>query len=124
MTVVSGVLAGVAVLVAVLAALATRVPTLERPARVGVLVVEALVAFFVVADLGLLLRAGDRPESWVTHAGYAVASVGLIPTVALRRPEVEPGGEAGDEPEPPSLWVVVVTLLAVAVCVLRLVQTR
>ena len=111
------------VLVAVMAALATRVTSWERTARVAVVVAEALVVLYVVAELGLLLRAdaADRPDSMLTHIGYAVAAVGLIPALAWR-PPTDPNAEA--EPEPVSLWVLVVVLLAVAVCVIRLVQTR
>lgn len=118
-----GIVVGVLALVAVTAALATRVPTLERPVRVAVVAVEALLVFFVVADLGLVLRAddADRPESMLTHVGYAVAAVGLLPLLAWRRPPLEDPQAAV---EPVSLWVVVVTLVAVAVCVIRLAQTR
>lgn len=123
MTVVSGVLAGVLALVALAAALATRRPSLERPVRVAVVVAEALVVLFAVVDLGLVLRAGedDRPESLITHLGYAVAAVGLLPLLAWRRPPVD---DPDAEVEPVSLWVVAVALLAVAVCVVRLAQTR
>lgn len=129
MTVVSGVLAGVAGLVAVLAVAATRVPSLDRPFRVAVVVVEVLVVGYVVADTGLLLRTGDRPDSLVTHVGYAVASVGLLPALAWRQPaadgaeDVEHTGDTEDS-EPVSPWVVAVALVAVAICLLRLAQTR
>lgn len=123
MTVLSAVVVGVVVLIAVAAALATRVPTLERPVRIAVVAVEALLAFLVVADLGLVLRAeqADRPSSMLTHVGYAVAAVGLVPLLAWRRPPVD---DPDAEVEPVSLWVVVITLVAVAVCVVRLAQTR
>ena len=87
-TVVSGVLAGVLALVAVAAALATRVPALERPVRVAVVVAEALVVVFVVADVGLVLRAdaADRPDSLITHLGYALARSGSCrPSSGARR---------------------------------------
>ena len=87
MIVVSGVLAGLLVLVAVAAVLATRIASLERPVRTAVVVAEAVVVLFVVADLGLVLRAdGDRPDSLFTHFGYAVAAAGLIPALAWRVP--------------------------------------
>ena len=122
-TVLSGVVVGVVALVAVSAALATRVPSLDRPVRVAVVAVEALVAFVVVADLGLVLRAdaADRPSSMLTHVGYAVAAVGLLPLLAWRRPPVD---DPEAEVEPASLWVVVIALVAVAICVVRLAQTR
>ena len=115
--------AAVLVLAALLAVAATRVPALDRPVRHAVTPLVVLVAVLVVADLGLVLRAeaADRPESMLTHVGYAVASVGLVPMLVLRRPAAE---EPDDEVEPASLWVVAVALLAVAICVVRLVQTR
>ncbi len=115
-------LATALLLLAAAAALSTRLPALDRPVRLGTYVAEALVAAFAVVDLGLVLRAdpGDRPESLVTHLGYALAAVGLVPALAMRQTPVE----EGSEPEPVSAWVVAVALLAVAVCVVRLVQTR
>ena len=118
-----GIVVGVLALVAVTAALAIRVPPLERPFRFVVVAVEALLVFFVVADLGLVLRAddADRPSSMLTHVGYAVATVGLLPLLAWRRPPVDDPDAVA---EPVSLWVVVITLVAVTVCVVRLGQTR
>lgn len=117
----SAVLAGGLALLAVAAALATRVPALERPVRAAVIAAEGVAVLFVVADLGLVLR-GDKPgpDSLFTHLGYAAASAGLIPVLAWRVPI----DESGEGVEPASLWVVVVALLAVAVCVVRLAQTR
>ena len=118
MIVTAWLVAAVLVLAALAAAAATRVTALERPVR---LAVTPLVVVLVVADLGLVLRAdpADRPDSMLTHLGYAVASVGLVPMLLQRRPPAE-----GAEAEPASLWVVALALLAVAVCVVRLVQTR
>lgn len=123
MTILTGVVVGLLALLAVTAGLATRVPALERPVRVGVAAVEALVVFFVVADLGLVLGAetDERPGSMLTHVGYAVAAVGLLPLLAMRRP---PHDDPDAEVEPASLWVVAIALVAVAVCVVRLAQTR
>lgn len=123
MEIVGWLAAGVLVLLAVAAALATRVPALGAPVRHSVTAVEALLVVLVVADLGLVLRAdpADRPDSMLTHVGYAVAAVGLIPLLAWRRP---PHDDPDAEVEPASLWVVAVALLAVAVCVARLAQTR
>lgn len=115
--------AAVLVALAVLAGAATRVAVLERPVRVAVPVVEGLLLVLVVADLGLVLRADaeDRPDSMLTHLGYGVAAVGLLPLLVSRRPDP-------DDPEAPvepaSLWVLAIALVAVAVCVVRLVQTR
>jgi len=115
--------AAVLVVAALAAILATRLPGLERPVRLAVTPLVVLVAVLVVADLGLVLRAegAGRPDSMLTHVGYAVASVGLVPLLVQRRP---PAAEPDAEVEPASLWVVAVALLAVAVCVVRLVQTR
>ncbi len=123
MNILPGIVVGVLALIAVTAALASRVPSLERPVRVAVVAVEALLVFLVVADLGLVLRAddADRPSSMLTHVGYAVAAVGLLPLLAWRRPPVD---DPDAEVEPVSLWVVVITVVAVAVCVVRLTQTR
>ncbi len=124
MVVAAWVLAGVLVWAALLGGAATRFAALERPLRASLTPLVVLVAVFVVADLGLVLRSApaDRPESMFTHLGYAVASVGLVPALTTR----QPGATDTDEPEtePVSLWVVVVALLAVAICVVRLVQTR
>jgi hypothetical protein len=75
-----------------------------------------------VVDLVLMLSsdAADRPDSMLTHVGYAVASVGLLPLLIWRQPPEEPDAVV----EPASLWIVAIALLAVAVCVVRLVQTR
>ena len=93
--------------------------------RVAVVVAEALVVVFVVADVGLVLRAdaADRPDSLITHLGYALAAVGLVPALVWRAPTPDEE-EHEAAPEPVSLWVVAVALLAVAVCVVRLAQTR
>ena len=123
MEIVGWLAAGVLVVLAAAAAVATRVTGLDQPVRHAVTAAEALLVVFVVADLGLVLRAdpADRPDSMLTHVGYAVAAVGLIPLLVSRRP---PPGDPDAEVEPVSLWVVAVALLAVSVCVVRLVQTR
>lgn len=122
MTLLAWSLAAVLVLLAVAAAVSTRVPALDRPVRLATYAAEGLVVLFVVADLGLVLRADadDRPDSMVTHLGYALAAVGLVPALTMR--PAAPGDH--DEPEPASAWVVAIALLAVAVCVVRLAQTR
>lgn len=116
-------LAAALVVLAVLAAVSTRSPSLQRPVRLGSTVLQVAVAVLVVADLGLVLRAdvADRPDSMLTHVGYALAAVGLVP-VLTRRPV--PPGEEHVEPEPVSPWVLAIALVAVAVCVVRLAQTR
>jgi hypothetical protein len=115
--------AGLLLVLAVLAAAATRVTALERPVRTALVAAEVVVAFVVVADIGLLLRADatERPDSMVTHIGYAVAAAGLLPALVWRAPAQAEGDPDADEA---SLWVVAIALVAVAVCVVRLVQTR
>ena len=110
-------------LLAVVAGIATRVPVLDRPVRLATYGAEALVVLVAVVDVGLLLRAepADRPDSMLTHVGYAVVAAGLLPLLVWRRPLEE---EQAADPEPVSLWVVVVALLAVAACLVRLAQTR
>ncbi len=123
MTILTGVVLGVLVVFAVAAALATRAPSFEAPVRSAAVAVEGLLVLFVVADLGVVLVAdeAERPASMVTHLGYAVAAVGLLPLLAWRRPPLD---DPEAEVEPVSLWVVALTLIAVAVCVVRLAQTR
>lgn len=123
MTILAWLTAGLLVVVAALAGVATRVPRLEKPVRTALVPVEALVALVVVVDLGLLLRgdAADRPDSMVTHVGYAVAAAGLVPALVWRAPGHD---EHDADADVASLWVITVTLLAVAVCVVRLWQTR
>lgn len=123
MTTFAWLVAAALLLLAVTAAVATRVPALDRPVRLAVAAAEALVVLVAVVDVGLLLRAdaADRPDGLVTHVGYAIVAVGLLPLLVLRGPlEDDPEGD----PEPVSLWVVVVALVAVAACVVRLAQTR
>lgn len=121
MTLLAWSLAAALVLLAAVAAASSRLPALERPVRLATYAAEGLVVLYAVADLGLVLRAdpADRPDSLVTHLGYSVAAVGVVPLLAMRASPVE----EGSEPEPVSPWVVAVALLAVAVCVVRLAQT-
>ena len=115
-------LAAVLVVLAAVAAAATRVPSLERPVRVAALVAEVVLLVVTAVDLVLVLGAdaADRPDSMLTHVGYATATVGLLPLLVWRQPPEDPDAVV----EPASLWVVAIALLAVAVCVVRLVQTR
>lgn len=124
MEIVAWLLAGLLLLLAAAALVATRRPGLERPVRLGLVGAELATALVVVADLGLVLGAapGERPDSLLTHFGYAVAAVGLVPALVWR-PPADPD-DAPAAPEPVSLWVVAVALAAVAVCVVRLAQTR
>lgn len=90
---------------------------LERASRIGVEIAEGLLLLVVGADL-LAWAAGDGPDDPVTHVGYAVAAVAVLP-ILTRRPTVE------DEPDPapPSLWVLAVAAVAVAVVLWRLGAT-
>jgi hypothetical protein len=119
-------LAAALTVLAVVAAAANRVPTLDRPVRMAALVAEAVLVVVTVVDLVLVLLAdaADRPDSMLTHVGYAVATVGLLPLLVLRQPEDPDVPPEELEVEPASLWVVAIGLIAVAVCVVRLAQTR
>lgn len=118
----------VVVVLAGVAAAATRMPTLAGQVRSAVAPVVVLLAVVVVADLASVLSGpeAERPDSMLTHVGYAVATIGLLPLLVWRRPPEggSEGATAEAEPEPVSLWVVVVAALATAVCVIRLVQTQ
>jgi hypothetical protein len=72
----------------------------------------------VGADL-LVWAAGDGPEDPVTHVGYAIAAVAVIP-VLTRRPTVDPEAP----PPPPSMWVLAIAAATVAVVLWRLAATR
>ena len=89
MTALAWILAAALAALAVVAAVATRVPALDRPVRVAALAAEAVLVVVTVVDLGLVLAAdsADRPDSMLTHVGYAVATVGLLPTLVVRRPD-------------------------------------
>jgi uncharacterized protein YhhL (DUF1145 family) len=125
-TVVGWTLAAALAGLAVVAVVATRVPVLDRPVRVAALVAEAVLVVVTVVDLALVLGAdpADRPDSMLTHVGYAVATVGLLPLLVLRQPEDPDVPPDELQVEPASLWVVAIGLVAVAVCLVRLVQTR
>ena len=109
---------GLMAALAVVCALAALGLPLERASRIGVEVAEALLFLVVAADL-LAWAAGNAPAEKVTHVGYVVAAVAVIP-ILTRRPKIE--GET--EPEPASLWVLAIAALAVAVVLWRLGVTR
>lgn len=110
--------AGLAVVVAGFVAIAAAgVGRLERPARVALLGLEGMAVLLVVASLGMLLR-GDRPPSMVTHVGYLVAAVGIIPLILRGVP-----AEDGQPSQPPSLWVGAIAALVVAVVLWRMAVT-
>lgn len=102
---------------------------LERPARISLLVLEAVAAVVVVASLGTML-GGEEPPSRITHVGYMIAAVGIIPLLMMRPVPPDTEGSAGDsepapqaERTPPSLWVGALAALVVAVVLWRLAVT-
>ena len=105
---------------AILAVFGATVLPLERAARGGVVVAWLAVGAVVVADLVDLAR-GDRPGDLLTHLGYAVAAVAIIPLLAWRAPV--PGQDPEGARAPASLWVVAIAALVTVVVVLRLAQT-
>ena len=110
--------AGLLGLLAVVCALAAVGLPLERPGRIGIEVAEGLMLLVVGADL-LVWAAGDGPDDPVTHVGYAIAAVAVIP-VLTRRPTLDPEAP----PSPPSMWVLAIAAATVAVVLWRLAATR
>lgn len=99
---------------------------LDAVARRAGWLAEAALVGYVAWDL-LGLRDGDRPESMITHVGYAIAAVGLIPVLTFRapvEPETRSADGAEDEPAPVSLWVLAIACIACAAIVVRMAQTR
>ena len=86
---------------------------------------QLAVLLYVVYDVITLLQ-GHQADAGMTHAGYAIASVG-VPVLLLTRHPVQPDPEDPDaepvKPDPPHLAVVAVAALATAVLVVRLQQT-
>ena len=108
---------GLMLVLAVVCVLAALGLPLERAGRIGTEVAEALLFLVVGADL-LAWAAGNGPDEPVTHVGYAIAAVAVIPLLT-RRPKVE------DEPapEPPSMWVLAIAAAAISVILWRLGAT-
>lgn len=103
--------AGLVLLVAAYSAFRWR----ERPPWLDSMawMLEFLLVVRALAGLGAL-AAGDRPDSVVTHVGYIVASVCVVP-IAL-----------GSNPEDRSTWsigVLAVAVLAVGVVSVRMMMT-
>jgi hypothetical protein len=111
--------AGLLGLLAVVCALAAVGLPLERTGRIGIEVAEGLMLLVVGADL-LAWAAGDGPEDPVTHVGYAIAAVTVIP-VLTRRPTLDPEAPPSS---PPSMWVLCIAAATVAVVLWRLGVTR
>lgn len=114
--------------VAAIALVAGFVPAAARwepVARWGMKGLQVAVAGYVLYDVITLLQ-GHKADEGMTHAGYAIAAVG-VPVLLLTRhpgtpdpedPEAEPKA-----PDPPHLAVVAVAAIATAVLVLRVQQT-
>ncbi len=64
-------LAAVLMVLALLAVVANRVPTLDRPARMAALVAEGVLLVYTVVDLVVVVSsaAADRPDSLLTQFG-------------------------------------------------------
>lgn len=85
---------------------------------------QAAIALFVLYDVITLLQ-GHKADEGMTHAGYAIAAVG-VPVLLLTRhtPPADPEDpEAEVVVDPPHLFVVAVAAFAAAVLVIRLQQT-
>ncbi|WP_110207579.1 hypothetical protein [Nocardioides daejeonensis] len=121
----------IAVLLLVVAALALAAgfapaaARLEGPVRWAMKGGQVLVLGYVLWDVITLLQ-GHKAEEGMTHAGYAVAAVG-VPVLLLTRHQPGPDPENPDAEvppaDPPHLAVVAVAAIATAVLVIRLQQT-
>ncbi len=109
---------GLLVALALVCAMAALGLPLERAGRIGVEVAEGLLFLVAGADL-LAWAAGKSPEDPLTHVGYVVAAVAVIPILTRR-----PSTEETPEPVPPSMWVLVIAAATVAVVLWRLAATR
>jgi hypothetical protein len=116
--VVTGTAAGLMAALALVCALGALGLPVERVGRIGVEIAEGLMFVVVGADL-LAWAAGSGPDDVLTHVGYAVAAVALLP-ILTRGPRVDDESD----PEPSSLWVLAVAALALAVVLWRLGETR
>ncbi|MBE7323837.1 hypothetical protein IEQ44_04135 [Nocardioides sp. Y6] len=117
-------------LVAVLALVGLRRPSLDPVARQAMKIGHGATALVVALDAVKLLQ-GHEVANQVTHIGYMVAAVGL-PVILLnqQRPEFDDEGNAlrdeAGEPvmtPPPHLAVVAICAVAMVVLVVRLQQT-
>ncbi len=116
------------VAIAIAAVLAATVPALarfEQGVRWAMKGGQAVVALFVLYDVITLLQ-GHQADEGMTHAGYAIASVGVPVLLLTRQPGAPDPDDAEGKPvpaDPPHLLVVAVAALATAVLVIRLQQT-
>lgn len=109
--------AGAMLVIAAICVLAALGRPLEALGRLLIELAEAALFVIVAFDL-FAWAAGGGPADPFTHVGYAVAAVALIP-ILTRKPKVE-GQEEG---EPPSMWVLAVAALAIAIVLWRLAAT-
>lgn len=109
---------GYAALVAILAVVAL-VRWRAWPPWLGSMVwmLEFLVGVRVLIALGAM-GSGQRPDSMLTHVGYLVASLAVLP-IAMRATVTDEQGDEGRW----SLGVLLVAVVAVGVLVLRLEAT-
>jgi len=110
--------AGLLAALSLVCALAALGLPVERVGRIGVEIAEGLLFLVVGADL-LAWAAGGSPDDPLTHVGYAVAAVAVIP-ILTRRPTTD----EAQEPVPPSMWVLAIAAATVAVVLWRLAATR
>lgn len=116
-------------LVAVLALVALRQPSLDPFVRHAMKAAHAATAVVVALDAIKLLQ-GHEVGNMVTHVGYMVASVGLPVILLSQRGETDEEGnpvldDEGNQVEapPPHLAVVAICAVAMLVLVVRLQLT-
>ena len=119
------ILLGVVAVLALLAAFVPAARSLEPAARWGMKGAQVAIALYVLYDVITLLQ-GHKLDEPMTHAGYAIASIG-VPVLLLTR---QPGAPDPDDPDqkpvpadPPHLAVIAVAAIATVVLVIRLQQT-
>ncbi|MDT0202377.1 hypothetical protein [Nocardioides sp. AE5] len=109
--------AGVIAVLAVTAASSAAMAPLEPITRHGMKVAHAAGAVIALVA-GLKLLQGHQPDEVWISAGYAIAVVGVPLILLTRVPD-----EDQEAVEPPSLWVVAIAAVTMAVLLLRLQQT-
>lgn len=111
-------------LAAIVVATAPALARWESAVRLAMKGCQGLIALFVLYDVITLLQ-GHQADEGMTHAGYAIAAVG-VPVLLLTRhtPPADPDDpDAEVVVDPPHLFVVAVAAFAAAVLVIRLQQT-
>ncbi len=113
--------AGVMVVITAICVLAALGRPLEALGRLLIELAEAALFVIVAIDL-FAWAAGGGPAEPFTHVGYAVAAVAIIP-ILTRKPKIKGQADPQPESEPPSMWVLAVAALAIAVVLWRLAAT-